>query len=418
MQLVDVLSAMRIPQAAELFRPCWDESMAALPESTPEFLTEARLRQSFALSGLSPEALELLLLAAERIRADAHALPLAWHCVRLAWDEADYPREQIDQWPELDDALGDDAGLFYLLVLLDAIPRVQALHGSLGVPREVTEADLLFVGYLARHYPELHPGRFGVLPRLVGWGRFHTQGMIFTLGRFEYMVRPFRGKLVAFRDRQGAVVALAGQGLVCGADGMCVAEPDGGPPSGGWTCELEMDADGATGYPVSPLGRVLPEKRRLSARRWQPVLREGDPVLETHIPPGGRMSPEAVRDSYERALAFFPRYFPDRPFRAIACTSWILNPELETILWTDNNCARWQRESYLFPVVSGFRSGLFHVFSRENVDPASAPRKTRLHRAVAEHLEAGGRFIVGGMFFLPEDLADFGSQPYRRRFPF
>ena len=295
------------------------------------------------------------------------------------------------------------------------VPRVRALHASMGIPTEVTEGDMVSIAALARHYPTAHDGAIGVPPGPLGWGRFHTTGQIFRMGRFQYMVRPFRGALHAFRrSSDGAVVALAADGARFGPDGFCVAL-DSCPPEQVRTARLGKSDGSVTGTVISPLGHALEREATLGLGEWREVLAPGDPVLETHIPPGGRMTPEAVRDSYERALEFFPRYFPDRPFRAIACTSWILNPELETILWEDNNCALWQRESYLFPIASGERSGLFHIFSRKDVDPATAPRATRLERCVADHLADGGRFIVGGMFFLPEDIDAFGAQPYRAR---
>ena len=74
----------------------------------------------------------------------------------------------------------------------------------------------------------------------------------------------------------------------------------------------------------------------------------------------------------------------------------------------------WQRELYLYPIPSGDRSGLRFIFGRDNIDIATAPRDTSLRRALLDHLQAGGRLIHGGMFFLCEDFEDFGSQVYQR----
>ncbi len=152
---------------------------------------------------------------------------------------------------------------------------------------------------------------------------------------------------------------------------------------------------------------------------WEPVLRRGDPILEVHIPAGGGMTPAACQESMARAVEFFPRHFPERPFVGFACGSWILNPQLHEIYRPGrdgvSNMVLWQRQLYLFPLVNGpdTRSGLTFVFGVPDVDPATAPRDTSLRRALLEHIDGGGRLLGGGMFLLLEEFARYGQQPYR-----
>ena len=116
----------------------------------------------------------------------------------------------------------------------------------------------------------------------------------------------------------------------------------------------------------------------------------------------------------EQALEFFPRYFPESPIAGFACSSWILNPQLDRIYHPESNMVQWQRELYLFPVPSGDRSGLYFVFGEDDPDPRAAPRDTSLRRALLDQLASGGRLIGGGMFLLTEDFEQLGSQVYRR----
>ena len=73
----------------------------------------------------------------------------------------------------------------------------------------------------------------------------------------------------------------------------------------------------------------------------------------------------------------------------------------------------YQRELYLFPMASWPRAGLYFVFGDEDIDPQTAPRDTSLRRALLDHILAGGRLRVSGMFFLTEDFVRFGTQVYR-----
>jgi hypothetical protein len=134
-----------------------------------------------------------------------------------------------------------------------------------------------------------------------------------------------------------------------------------------------------------------------------------------HIPPGGNMTLELCRDSIREAFAFFARFFPSRPVRAVLSKSWIFNTQFEERL-PDSNLAKFMRELYLFPIASTGTDGLFFVFCREHPDRSTAPRKTALQRAMLDILERGGALRSGGMFFLKRDLPRFGTQHYRSRF--
>ena len=129
------------------------------------------------------------------------------------------------------------------------------------------------------------------------------------------------------------------------------------------------------------------------------------------------MTPERTLESMRMAVEFFPGHFPDQPFRAVACTSWIFNPRFGTILAPDANLRRVAREVYLFPIPSSGRDGIFFLFGADEVDPATAPRDTSIRRALLEEMDAGRPLLCGGMFILREDLEHFGTQHYRRHWP-
>lgn len=406
-----VLASLGIPEAVPLLSPHWADSAATLPDSTPDFLTPPAIARNRGLARLAPEADPVLCRVASRIDASAPLRLLAWHCQRLLCRHLDYETAQIRQWPVLDAALGDEAGAFYLLVGLAAIPVIQAQHQKLGI------ADPISADTCSRLYPEIvgryrdhHAGRFGVRPGSLYWLRHYIRGDLYRLGRLDYMVRPFNGPLEVFRHRQTrAVVALAADGSWFDGEGLAAA-PEA---AGAWQANLQQKNGGVDGFPISPEGYAVGQRTFLPLDLWESALVPGEPILDVHIPGGGQMTPERCRDSMLQALEFFPRHFPQRPFKGFACGSWILNPQLGQIYRPDSNMVLWQRELYLYPIPSGDRSGLVFVFGVDEVDPATAPRDTSLRRAFVEHMHAGGRLIAGGMFFLSEDMAHLGTQVYR-----
>ncbi|MFH1568475.1 MAG: acyltransferase domain-containing protein, partial [Gemmatimonadota bacterium] len=333
-------------QALEALSPHWADSAASRPADLPPFLDPGHITRSRALAQLPAEADAALLEAARRIAASPDLRALAWHCDQLLFEHDDYPgATQARLWPHPIAPLGDLSGAFYLLIALDAIPRMRQVHRQRGIPEEVSRANISHFPVSLERYRDLC-GQVGVLPRVLYWLRHHVRGDLYRLGRLEYMAKPFRGRLVAWRHRRSrAVVALASAGARFDAEGILVADDE----PAAWTAGLDQTPDTVTGTPISPRGHA--ENRVLTLRRdaWEVALSPDDPVLEVHIPAGGGMTPAACRDSMQRALDFFPRYFPERPFVGFACASWILNPQLETIYRPDSNMVLWQRQLYLHP---------------------------------------------------------------------
>jgi hypothetical protein len=413
-----LLSLHLDPALATFFGPHWESSLATLPAGGPDWLTDDAVVASRRFVGLEPRYDAPLLAAAGAVRAHAALALLAWHAARLAFEHQDYDLAQAQSWPDLSATLGEHAPLFYLLVAFQAVPHLQRAHGRRGIPLDVSRATCTHYLECTSLYSLTHAGRLGVRPAMLGWLRHHTSGELCCLGRMEYMVKPFRGRLRAFRQREsGLVVALADSGATFADSGLGPLPARPGAAADVWMALLEPAAHEVSGHPIAPDGRALRQRVTLDLRRWTPVLAPGDFILETHIPPGGGLTPTRCAESMRAALEFFPRHFPEHPFAGFACDSWVLNPELSEILTPTSNPVLWQHELYLFPVPSDGREGLQFIFGREDVDPATAPRDTSLRRALLDRLAAGKPLRAGGMFCLPTEVAEFGTQPYRRRWP-
>lgn len=407
-----VLNALDIAEAAPIIEPYWQQSITRFPDDVPSFLTPDAISQARILARLPPEADPVLHSLARHILATPALLQYAWHCQLLLCEFLDYDTAMIRQWPELSATLGNDAGAFYLLVGLAAIPQIRAAHKKLAIPEAIS------LDTCGRHYPETvgryrdhHDGLFGVKPGALYWLRNYIRGDLYRLGRLEYMLRPFSGRVRAFRHRHTrAVVALAADGTAFDQEGLAT-RPE---TKGAWCATLSEQNKTICGHPIAPSGYAQTQQISLSLDEWQPALAAGDTILDVHIPSGGQMTLASCRESMQQARDFFPRYFPDTHCAGFACGSWILNPQLAQIYRPHCNIVLWQRELYLYPMVSGDRSGLVFVFGTDEVDLETAPRDTSLRRALLDHLVAGGRLIGGGMFLLNEDFTRFGDQPYHQ----
>ncbi len=392
LSLEDGLRQLGEPDSLEVLQPHWGESQSALAAPVPSFLDPAVAVARGAWCGLPAEAGPLLAEACTRVQQNPALVQLAWHCHQLLYEHTDY--NQVGKWPKLTAALGEASSLFYLLIALAMVPRVQAVHRTMGVPEEVTQDTCRQIACFAGNYRGMSDGRLGIpLNQLYGL-RHYTAGRRFRIGRFEYMIRPFRGGVEVFRHNEtGQVLALAPDGVRYNQAGYVTDETD----PAGWAADLRA-ADGViTGYPISPEGMALRRPVSLPLTAWESVLKNGDPVLEMHIPAGGGMTPAECGDSLRQAAPFFRRYLPHEPFGAITCSSWIFNTQLQERLSSDNQ-ARFQRD-FIFSGPLQRPDGLCS-FSAGPFDPATAPRGTACS-AVADFITAGNTGAAG-KFFLVE----------------
>jgi len=229
--------------------------------------------------------------------------------------------------------------MFYVLVLLSGTPLMQRAHRRRQIPQDVVRDTVLDLDLCLKKedYRKTH-GHLGISPRILGWLLNHWRGNLYRLGRLQFMPGVFRGGLRAFRHRtQRTVLALSEPGLRYRADGQRDGAGRVEDPEGAWESVLRAEGDEIVGQPILPVGRACRETVRLSATEWKQVLAPGDPVLEIHIPAGPPMDYAACAVSIRRAIKFFPRHFPDRPFVAFVCSSWILDAQFEALLPPTSN---------------------------------------------------------------------------------
>lgn len=374
--------------------------------STPIFLDSTTICQSADQAGFDADSTRQLLALAQRIAADETLLRLA-----EALYDSTYPdcRSAEELTPERE--LGGQAAALYLLIGLDAVRRLRLVHEQRGIPAAVTRACSHVPGMCMRRYAQLTGGELGIERSLLWWLNFSSTGNLYRLGRMEYVLQPFDRNVRVYRHRvTGAVQLLAEHGARFTNDGLA---PFGDEVAPIWEASLVEDAQGISGAPISVQGRASPTIIHLPAAEWELRLVNGDCALDMHIPDRDPLTLDLLADSLQQALAFFPRYHPEQPFKAFSCDSWLFNPQLAEWLSADSTIVAFQRQGYLFPLPSSGDDGLYFVFGRHQIDLTSAPRDTRLRRAMLDALTAGLRLHTGGFLLLPEDVNKFGQEPYR-----
>ncbi|QNP75996.1 DUF5596 domain-containing protein [Streptomyces roseirectus] len=137
-------------------------------------------------------------------------------------------------------------------------------------------------------------------------------------------------------------------------------------------------------------------------------LRAGDPALWLHVPDFmGPLTPDRCDRSLARAREFFAAHYPEEPYRAVLCGSWLLDPQLKRYLPAESNIVRFQERFVVRPLEEpNDMTPVRFVFGSTQVELAELPRRNAVERAVVEHLEGGGHWYGGEGWFLWEGAGE------------
>ncbi len=390
----------------------------------PDFLDPVLIRQNATEADLEPAALEQLLALAERITA----VPALQRCAEQLFAQT-YHNSAVTIEPSVEARFGSEANKLYLLLAVDAVRQLRAVQQQRGIPAAITRESYGALAMVARRYAHWHSGQVGleVTTARHWFGVTVASGNLYRLGRLEFILKVFNGNIRVYRHRQsGQVQALAESGVHFTNDGYlpfaideatrrhygwCQAEAD----DEGWTTTLSEDKVSVSGTPISPAGYALRTTQQLAKAEWELVLRNGDTVLDIHIPNFMPLRLDLLHASLQRALDFFPRYHPEHPFKAFVCDSWLFNTQWAEMLPASSNILAFQQQGYLYPRGSDGAEGMYFIFGKWLVDLDKAPQATQLQRAAIKHLQAGNPLRSGGFLLLPEEIEKFGQTPYQNR---
>ncbi len=362
-----------------------------------------QLRADAVWCGLAPASCDLLVQAAsELLRRPERLADLARCAAALfgpdEWKGADWQDTPRDASP------GEQ--FFLMLPLLQHLPVTRAAYARRAIPESVLRETLADLQLWVDTQVE-RTGQAGF--REAGWLREHFGLRVIRLGRLQFQPATYAAPftvLVHRRTGETRLAAHAGRSITAGG---VFADSEGATgPFIELTCE-ERDGEIRRAHLVRPDGRIAAEPAALEPGGWDKRLTTGDAVLALHIPAGAPLAFEACRDSFQRADAFYPRYFADQPApRGVVCGSWLFNPDLSDLLPPESNIVRFQQAFHRHPL-PGANAGqtyerAFSPFGR--AIPREQLKGTLQHR-LFEHIQAGHIPLgAGGLVLAP--LNTFG----------
>lgn len=275
--------------------------------------------------------------------ADNEAYSLLWSLWKTVlfdnFDSLDVNGEHYSEWPlppGMDEPMRD---LFRVLVLLSNYDEMRFQLGKRDLAETEQYAAANFAGCVKEHYQA--KGYYGLSNDMMWWIRAFMLGRLFRIGILEFEIIRYSYPYTVF-SRGGIHKAL------CSGDNLRFNK-EGYPADNGSQRPVLKDEDELiSGWGFNSSGLLNPEMSVLKKGEWETALQHGDYVLNIHIPGDGKLSPEAVADSLNKASAFFKKHFPEISIAAMICYTWLLDTSLKNMLPEGSNILSYQK---LFTII-------------------------------------------------------------------
>jgi len=395
MTLQEMSAELGLEKLPECFPSLYEEIRDSWTARSQRILSPEYIRKTVADSYVLNDAVPILLEAAQHLRQNEALCLLV--CLLEKWircGSIDARQYQIPQGEGL---------AFDFLHLFPAIPTMPgsvAYLRSRGVPEVVIRATMGEYDYCV----DLRRKSLG-RPAFT-WDRLHwihrlIQNRFIRIGRFKYDLpdRYIHGFRV-YQDKNGAITVLA-DGMQVHRDGGILGSVGLTDLEGSFFAQIRDREDYVSGHPIVG-GLVRKETVSLDKREWTLELSEADPVLRIHIPPDGSFDRQSIETSYQTAREIFARCYPDYPYRAFFCHSWLMSPQLSQLLKPSSNILAFQKKFIPIPSKSGGNgcfAFLFGASPKTPEDLETLPEDTSLQRSVKKLYLDGGYLHEGEGFF-------------------
>lgn len=291
--------------------------------------------------------------------------------------------------------------------LLHLYPAIPTMPESVAYLRRRNVPENVIAGTLQEYDRSLadgvlREGRPTMTVRLLSWLQSTViQNRMINVDRLNFDIPGnFLEDVRVYRNAAGDTAVLAdgiqvhSSGRVLGAVGcQDTAESF-------WACVKETETT-VIGHSVTD-GLVEKEPVTLDKTKWSLYLCPKDLVPRIHIPREGSFDTQTVQSTIDRARKVFAECYPDYPFKAFFCESWLLSADLRSMLKTDSNILKFQNRFIKVPLKSAGTDILDFVCPSIPIgskDYQAMPETTGLQRAVKQKYITGGYVYEGAGFF-------------------
>lgn len=378
---------------------CFDEIYKEIEDSWQAraalILSERYIKEILTCAKVLQPYMETVLAAAKKVKENEAMCLLV--CILENWVKKGGNANDPSYTPPA--GIGLDYDFLHLFAAIPTIPDSVKFFSDRGVPEEIIDATLREYDYCFEMRLE-SIGRIAFDRGRLGWIGHVIKNELIRVGRFKFELPVKRVKGIRVYKNKNEDVLVLADGLHIHRNGRILGSVASEDEIGSFVAEIEEDEKEISGFPVVD-GDVNREKITLSKDEWELCLSEDDPVIPIHIPRKGDFERETVESSYETMRLLMEKCFPDMPYKAFHCKSWIMSRDLRKVMKPESNILAFQSKFIHYPIKSDGTWIFGWVFTGEggieNLENFS--EKTSLQRNVKELYKNGGAIYDDCGFF-------------------
>ena len=304
---------------AEHFAPIYDAAVKECDERGVFFLEAEYIKAVNSLTDAYPRILDLLLLEAERVKQNEGLKRYALFLYKAMLERKLF-LENLSSF-----TLPDGVELFAFLCLIPMIKNTYETLVKIGIDKDIIDATVKqyegCVFIYAKRFDKL-----GMNKRYFDWMQYYVDCEILNIGRLRFEIHRLSEPVSMLREISSGKDFL----VMCGGEFNARGLYADTPPieKAAFTAEFFETETEYIAHPVSDGGRALPTPRTYPKSEYKKIIGRGDATLSVHIPVEGELSAAACKESYERAMSVFARFFPSLDIKGFVCYSWMMSPEL------------------------------------------------------------------------------------------
>ena len=303
-------------------------------------------------------------------------------------------------WPEFAAPQGEGIGydLLYIYPAIPTMPDSVAYLRNRNVPEDVIagtmqEYDRSIADGVYRD------GRPTMTARLLSWMCTVIENRLINIGRLNYDIPGhFLENVRIFR--KGNETLVLADGATVHPSGRILGSAGCDDTTDSYVATITETDTTVTGHPVIK-DLIAKETVTLSKAKWTQFLCHEDLIPRIHIPRQGSFDAEAVQASIDRAREIFAACYPELPFKAMFCESWLLSEDLKAMLKPESKILQFQSRFIKVPLKSEGTAAFDFAYPLPigYRDYPNLPEDTSLQKAIKERYLNGGYVHEGAGFF-------------------
>ncbi|MBR5314216.1 MAG: DUF5596 domain-containing protein [Clostridia bacterium] len=281
-----------------------------------------------------------------------------------------------------------------LFALLYCVPKMIETHKNMGIDADITEATCNMFENQVQDFVDLNH-RYGI-SHYVTWMLHFLKCEILRIGRFNFEKCIYRSPFDIF-ENNGVLKAMP-KGVTFHKSGQVLGSIGCEDSDGSFVADIEENDECYIGYNIE---NGVCENRKITLRKdeWKKVLTQGDTVVSVHIPSGGKMTDEVCERDIARCRKVFDASMGG--YKAFYCHSWLLDPQIKTLMGKETNLTKFADRFEKFPTKSNGGDVFEYVYLLPSTTlPEKLPENTSFGIAVKKHLVSGGHVYGSKGVFL------------------